>query len=56
MEGISTPKLEAKLLIEDYYFLITAHFDEVEDHSNGMIYYDKPDLRSHSFGVKDYVG
>lgn len=35
--------------------LDATHLDEVEDHSFRVIYYDKPYLRAHSFGMKDYL-
>jgi len=41
--------------MDECLFLVASHLDEVEDHLFGMIYYDKLDLRSFSFGVKDYL-
>lgn len=32
MEGISTPKLEYQLLMEEFFFFIVAHLDKVEYH------------------------
>ena len=45
--GESTQKLEEHMLMEECSFFVASHLDEVEDHSFGMIYYDKLDLRDH---------